>query len=141
MEAQTNDQSMRAFIAMAERRYPDEVVRVREKVSLELDITSTVFEFEGAGRNPILIFENVEGSKIPVVTNLAGNRRLLAACLDVEPRGMPDAFRQRCQNYLPVEVVNRAPWQDIVWEGDQVDLTKLPIPKHFAVDAAPYITA
>ena len=28
-----------------------------------------------------------------------------------------------------------------MFEGDQVDLTKLPIPLHFAVDAAPYITA
>jgi hypothetical protein len=36
---------------------------------------------------------------------------------------------------------NDAPWQEVVFEGDQVDLTKLPIPLHFAVDAAPYITA
>jgi UbiD family decarboxylase len=132
---------MRAFIEMVERRYPDEIVRIKEKVSRDLDITSTVFEFESAGRNPVLIFENVEGSKIPVVTNIAGNRQLLASCLGVAPDGMPNAFRERCQNYLPVELVNKAPWQDVVWEGDDIDLTKLPIPKHFAVDAAPYITA
>ena len=34
-----------------------------------------------------------------------------------------------------------APWQEVVLEGDEVDLTKLPIPTHFSVDAAPYITA
>ena len=50
-------------------------------------------------------------------------------------------FRERCQNYRPVERVDRAPWQERVVEGDAVDLTKLPIPVHFAVDAAPYITA
>src|SRR5262249_15644824 len=35
----------------------------------------------------------------------------------------------------------RAPWQEVVIEGDALDLTNLPIPVHFAGDAAPYITA
>jgi len=50
-------------------------------------------------------------------------------------------FRERCQNYRAVERVDRAPWQEVVIEGDAVDLGILPIPVHFAVDAAPYITA
>src|SRR5207244_4765098 len=32
-------------------------------------------------------------------------------------------------------------FRSVVLEGDRVDLTKLPIPTHFSVDAAPYITA
>ena len=74
-----NTQSMRAFLAMVERQYPDELVRIREPVRRELDITATVFELERAGRSPVVIFENVEGFDMPVVTNLAGNRRLIAA--------------------------------------------------------------
>lgn len=135
------DQSMRGYLEMVRRQYPDELVRVPVRVSRDLDITSAVFEFERAGRHPVIIFENVEGSPYPVVTNIAGNRRLLAAALGVEPDGLPDAYRQRCQHYQPVEVVDRAPWQATVWEGDEVDLEALPIPRHFAVDAAPYITA
>ena len=42
--------------------------------------------------------------------------------------------------YLPAETVNDAPWQEVMLEGDALDL-KLPIPLHFEVDAAPYITA
>src|SRR4029453_12837121 len=45
------------------------------------------------------------------------------------------------QKYIPCEVVKTAAWQEIVLEGDQVDLTKLPIPLHFSVDAAPYTPA
>ena len=132
---------MRGFLEIVERDYPEELVRVTEPVRQELDITSAVFEFERAGRNPVVIFENVEGFDMPVVTNLAGNRRLLAAALGVEATDLPATFRERCQNYTPVELVDTAPWQDVIVEGDDVDLTKLPIPFHFEIDAAPYITA
>jgi len=33
---------MRGFLAMVEQEYPDEVVRIRDPVRRELDITSTV---------------------------------------------------------------------------------------------------
>ena len=135
------DQSLRGFIELVERDFPDDIVRVAEPVRRELDITSTVFELERAGRSPIVVFENVEGFDMPVVTNVAGNRRLLAAALGVEPDQLPAAYRTRCQNYVPVERVDSAPWQEVVLEGDQIDLTRLPIPLHFEVDAAPYITA
>ena len=54
---------------------------------------------------------------------------------------LPTAFRERCQKYIPCEVVDTAAWDEVVLEGDQIDLTKLPIPLQFTVDAAPYITA
>ena len=134
-------QSMRGFLAMVERDYPNELVRIRQPVRHELDITATVFELERAGRSPVVIFEQVQGFDMPVVTNLVGNRVLIAAAWGVEPSALATTFRERCQNYLPVEHVDRAPWQEVVVEGDAVDVTKLPIPIHFAVDAAPYITA
>lgn len=135
------DQSLRGFLRMVERDFPEEFIRIREPVSRRLDITSTVFEFERAGRQPVLVFDRVEGFDIPVVTNIAANRRLLAAALGVKPDALPAAYRERCQNYIPVEVVPDAPWKAVVLEGDEVDLTRLPIPIHFEVDAAPYITA
>ena len=135
------DQSLRGFLQMVERDYPADFVRISDPVRRELDITSTVFEFERSGRSPVVMFENVEGFDMPVVTNVAGNRRLLAAALGVTPDDLPSAYRERCQNYTEVELVGDAPWQDVVLEGDDVDLTRLPIPLHFEVDAAPYITA
>lgn len=135
------EQSLRGFLDLVETAYAEELVRVSEPVSPRLDMTAIVFEAEKAGRSPVFLFENVEGHDLPVVTNVAGNRRLLAATLGVSAADLPLAFRERCQNYLPVEQVNRAAWQDVVLEGDDVDLTRLPIPLHFAVDGAPYITA
>ena len=51
-----------------------------------------------------MIFENVAGYDMPVVTNVAANRKLLAACLGVAPADLPTAFRERCQKYIPCEV-------------------------------------
>lgn len=137
----TDEQGLRGFLRMVETEHPNELLRIKEPVRTHLDITSLIFELESTGKSPVVIYENVEGHTMPVVTNVAGNRKLLAAALGVDSATLPTAFRDRCQNYLPCEVVDEAPWQDVVVEGDDVDITKLPIPLHFTVDAAPYITA
>jgi UbiD family decarboxylase len=137
----SDNQSLRGFLDTTAKVFPEEIIRITEPVSRQLEMTSVVFELDRLGRNPIVIFENVEGSKMPVVTNIAANRKLLAHCLKAEAKDLPAAFRERCQNYIPCELVSKAAWDDVVLEGDQVDLTQLPIPYQFSLDAAPYITA
>ena len=134
-------QSLRGFLHLVETEYPDELLRVQHPIDLRFDTTALVFELEQAGKSPVVVFENVRGNGMQLVTNVAGNRKLLAACLGVEPGDLPTAFRERCQKYIPCETVGRGAWDDVVIEGDDVDLTKLPIPLQFSVDAAPYITA
>lgn len=135
------EQSLRGFLDFFERQHPEHLLRIKEPVRRELDITSTVFELERAGCHPMVVFEQVLGASMPVVTNVAGSRMLLAAALGVSPRELPQVYRERCQSFTPVEVARETPWQEVVLEDDDHDLTKLPIPLHFAVDAAPYITA
>src|SRR4030088_938789 len=125
-------QSLRGFLQLVERDFPDEILRIRAPVRKHLDITSIVFELERAGKSPVVVYENVEGSSMPIVTNIAGNRTLLAACLGVSAGDLPTAFRERCQRYIPCETVDSAPWQEVTIEGDDIDLTALPIPLHFA---------
>ena len=138
MEA--DHQSLRGFIERTEASDPANVVRIREPVSPRLEMTATVFELERLGRSPIVIFENVVGFEIPVVTNVAGNRELLARCLDTTVARLPTVFRERCQNYIAPEITAKGAFHEVVIEGDDVDLTRLPVPFQFTVDAAPYIT-
>jgi UbiD family decarboxylase len=137
----SDNQSLRGFLRLVETEYPDELLRLREPIDLAFESTAMAFELDQAGKSPVLVFENVRGHAMPLVTNVAGNRRLLAACLGVAPGDLPTAFRERCQKYIPCETVARGAWDDVVIEGDDVDLTRLPIPLQFAVDAAPYVTA
>src|SRR6516225_2745460 len=134
-------QSLRGFLQMVEADFPEEILRIGGEVDPRLEMTSVAFELERAGKNPVIVFENPKGFKIPVVMNVAANRRLLAACFHAEPNDLPTAFRERCQKYIPCELVSEAAWNELVIEGDDVDLTKLPIPLQFTVDGAPYITA
>jgi len=134
-------QSLRGFLHLVETEHPDELMRISEPVDLRFDTTALVFELEQAGRSPVVVFENMDGRGMAMVTNVAANRRLLAACLGVAPDDLPTAFRERCQKYMPCETVERGAWEDVVIEGDDIDLTRLPVPLQFPVDAAPYITA
>src|SRR5438270_2864365 len=126
---------------MVETEYADEFLRVRAPVDLRLESTALVLELDQAGKNPVLVFENLGAQGMAMVTNIAGNRKLLAACLGVDPADLPTAFRERCQNYIPCETVDRGAWDEVVIEGNGVDLTQLPVPLQSSVDAAPYITA
>jgi 2,5-furandicarboxylate decarboxylase 1 len=144
--ANFDKQSLRGFLQMVETDFPAELLRIREPVNTKFDMTAIAFELEQAGKSPVIIFEKPISEspsviRMPVVTNVAANRKLLAASLGVDASNLPTAFRERCQKYIPCEVVKDASWHDIVIEGDDLDLTKLPVPLQFTVDGAPYITA
>jgi UbiD family decarboxylase len=139
--ANIDNQSLRGFLRMVETEFPDDFVRVRQEIDPKFESTAMLFELDRAGRSPVVVFESIKGKTMPLVTNVAGSRKLLAACLGVKVAELPTAFRERCQKYIPCEVVSSAAWDEVVLEGSQLDRTKLPIPLQFTVDAAPYITA
>ena len=136
-----DNQSLRGFVEKTEKTDPANVLRIKAPVSQQLEMTATVFELDRLNKSPIVIFEKVAGFDMPVVTNVAGNRELLARCLDTTVANLPTAFRERCQKYIPSEIVSKPSWDEIVIEGEDVDLTRLPVPFQFTIDAAPYITA
>src|SRR5262245_15866966 len=136
-----DNQSLRSFLYMVETEHPDALLRIRQPVDPRIDMTATVFELERAGKSPVIIFEKPGASAMPVVTNVAANRKLLAACLGVEPANIATAFRERCQKYIPCELAKAAAWNEAASEGDEVDASKSPHPHHFSIDGGPYITA
>jgi 2,5-furandicarboxylate decarboxylase 1 len=134
-------QSLRGFLNMVQDRFPDHFLRISEPVETRYQSTSVVFELDRAGRSPVVMFDDIGGKGMACVTNVAASRKLLAACLNTTEADLPTVFRERSQRYAPCETVERGAWDEIVLEGDDVDLTTLPIPHQFTVDAAPYITA
>ena len=114
---------------------------------------------------PALLFERPQGQSIPVLANLFGTPQrvalgmgaadvsalrdvgeLLASLKEPEaPKGMRDALgkvallKSALWDMAPKEV-RSAPCQEIVWEGDQVDLSRLPIQTCWPGDAGPLIT-
>src|SRR5688572_19467027 len=138
---------LRDFIQLLERR--GLLKRITHPVSPYLEMTEICDRTLRAG-GPALLFENPVGYDIPVLGNLFGTPErvalgmgqnsvaalkevgeLLAFLKEPEPpKGLRDAWEK-----LPLfkQVLNMAPklvskpaCQEIVYRGDQVDLTRLP---------------
>jgi 2,5-furandicarboxylate decarboxylase 1 len=114
---------------------------------------STIFEscviqqkLASEGRFPLLRFENVSGSEMPLVSNLFGSYDLLGLAMGIQPGGsrfqVLEAFRARsAQPLKPREIEkSEAPVKQVVVAGSAVDLEQLPIIHHSEGDSGKYIT-
>ncbi|MBI5441280.1 MAG: UbiD family decarboxylase [Deltaproteobacteria bacterium] len=89
-----------------------------------------------------LYFEEVKGSRIPVMTGVLGaSRETYALALGTEPERINDAWVKALLEPRPSVRVGSAPCQEVVLQGAEVDLGTLPIPVWTpGKDAAPYLT-
>src|SRR2546430_6712472 len=134
-------QSLRGFISMLEQSHPDDVVRVTEPVDVAYQMQALALELERRRRFPVLIFEQVRGHSIPVVSNVMASRRGLATALGVGESDLPETYAARLKEPLKPVVLGRAPFPVDVRRGDAADLGALPIPTYFPGDGGPYLTA
>jgi 2,5-furandicarboxylate decarboxylase 1 len=135
---------LRAFIEFLEERHPHEVVRIRKEVDPRFGVTGILALLEKQNKFPLLIFENVKGSEIPVVANMNASFTRLRLALGMEsadPKAYLKEYARREAEPIPPEETETAPVQEVVFEGDEVDVTRLPILTYHELDAAPYITA
>tara|TARA_Y100000034_G_C6871541_1_gene397982 strand:+ start:272 stop:1759 length:1488 start_codon:yes stop_codon:yes gene_type:complete len=152
---------LRDFIARLEEQ--GELVRVKQPISTKLEMTEIADRTLRAG-GPAILFENPIGFDIPVLANLFGTPKrvamgmgqtdvselrevgkLLAFLKEPEPpKGIKEALGQipvfKQVLNMPAKEVRKAPCQEVVLSGDDVDLTKLPIQHCWPGDAAPLIT-
>ena len=135
-------QSLRGFVSALEQAHPGEVVRIREPVDLAYQTQALALELERRRRFPVLIFEQVRGHSIPVVSNVMASRRGLAMALSVGETELPEEYAKRLKEPLKPVVLDRPPFPVDVQRGDgAVDLGALPIPTYFPGDGGPYLTA
>ena len=132
---------LRGYLERFEDAFPEEVLRVRAPVDLDYHLTAMTFELERRGRHPVLWFEAVRGARFPIVQNLFGSRRNFAFALGVTEADLTEAWGAMDAAPLPPIVCETGPILDNVVTGDAVDLAALPVPRHFAEDGGPYITA
>ena len=132
---------LRSFIAQLEAKSPEEIARVNKPLSPRYEISALLTHLEKIKRFPLLFFEKVKGSDVPVVINAQASRRLMAIALDGKPEELARKFGERQSKPIPPVEVTEAPVQEVTKLGDEVDLTEVPMLTHYDVNAAPYITA
>jgi len=149
---------LREWIALLERE--GELVRVRAEVDPRLEATEIVDRVVKAG-GPALLFENVKGSKLPLLVNQFGSERRMCLAFGVErlddvaarlgeilelqpPEGLAAKVRglktlKSIADSRP-KSVRRGACQEIVLRGDEVDLGLLPVQTAWPGDGGPFIT-
>ena len=152
---------LRDFIAQLESI--GELKRVSVEVDTRFEMTEICDRVLRAG-GPAILFEKPKGHTFPVLANLFGTPRRVALGMGQEsvsalrevgkllaylkepepPKGLKDAWDKlpvlkQVLNMSP-KIVSSAPCQEVVWEGDGVDLSRLPIQHCWPGDVAPLIT-
>ncbi len=138
---------LRTYLDRVERLLPDQLVRVKEPVSHEYDVTRRIEETAHVSGNPALLFENVKGFSQPVLVNVFGHVDRIKLALEgarspVATR--PDMYREwgaLMTKSVEPETVPSGPVKEIKLKGNKVDLTKLPILRFYEQDAGRYITS
>ncbi|MEO1020078.1 MAG: UbiD family decarboxylase [Pseudomonadota bacterium] len=152
--------SLRDFVTHLESR--QRLVRVSAPVSRDLEITEIHTRLL-AEEGPAVLFENVLDATMPVLTNLFGTVERVAWAANREPHelrelgetlaflrqpqppeGLRDALdlaplMQAVLSMRP-RSVSRAACQEIVLEGGEIDLARLPVQSCWPGEPAPLIT-
>ncbi|MCX9453588.1 4-hydroxy-3-polyprenylbenzoate decarboxylase [Vibrio cholerae] len=156
-----NFKDLRDFLDYLEQR--GELKRITHPIDPHYEMTE-ISDRTLRAKGPALLFENPLGYDFPVLTNLFGTpervamgmgRQQVQELRDVgqwlaylkepePPRGLKElieklpVFKQVLN--MPVKRLRRAPCQEIVWQGDEVELDKIPVMSCWPDDVAPLLT-
>ncbi len=157
--------SLRDFMTMLEGR--GDLVRVRAEVSTHLEMTEIQTRLLAEG-GPAVLFENpvdADGNRaaMPVLVNLFGTIERVAAGMGRSPAELreigemlaflrqpepPGGFKEALGMWpllktvmaMKPKTVSRAPCQEVVLQGDDIDLAQLPVQTCWPGEPAPLIT-
>ena len=110
-------------------------------INPKFEITRCIYKLIKENKNRAVKFDNVSGSRIPVVSNLFGTRERLALALGCLADRLHQTYREREAAPLQPKIVESGEIQELIYQGEDVDLGLLPVVSHNANDAGPYITA
>ena len=150
--------SLRDFVKTLENA--GELNRIKAKVSPNLEITE-ITDRVSKTEGPALLFENVEGSEMPLLINAFGSHQRMAMALGVETLGEvadeiegmiklgpPESLLDKIKilgvlaklTNFPPKTVKRGACQEVVLTDHEMSLAALPIIKCWPLDADKYIT-
>lgn len=135
---------LRGFLSFLESEHPDHVLRVSREVDPVFGVSGILHRLESDGHHKVVVFENVKGSDIPLVSNMHADFERLRLALDMQEgdeRAFVAEYAARESRPIAPVPVSDAPVQEVVKLGDDVDLGELPVCQYHEHDSGKYITA
>ena len=140
------NKDLRTFIGEARQLGPAYFATVSRPVDPIFEPCILQQKLAADGRYPVIRCDRMNGSDLPLATNLFGSYELLGLALGVDPDEPKSAilrrFMEREQNPMPTETIAAAdsPVKQKIFTGDDIDLGALPIVQHAEKDSGKYIT-
>jgi UbiD family decarboxylase len=128
---------LREFLSFLEQR--GDLLKSKKPVDAKFEISSYIRKTSDV-RGPALYFENVKGFDMPVVGGVFATRERAFLALETSPEEYVYKFHNALDRLVPPKLVSNAPCKDVIYTGDKIDLTRLPIPIFSEQDPAPFIT-
>ncbi|MDB5819878.1 MAG: UbiD family decarboxylase, partial [Rhizobacter sp.] len=118
-----------------------ELLRISEPTDLDNRKTPLVLELDARKQTPVVLFEHPLGHEAQVVCNLFADRDRIARMVGTTRAQFNATWTRTLEHLLPAVVVDSGPVQEVVFTGDDVDVSSLPISRHFSGDAGRYISS
>lgn len=132
---------LREFIVFLEEK--KELRRIKKPVDTRHEIAAYIRKSSDV-RGPALLFENVKNFNTPVVGGLLATRNRVLMALGVASDQYDtymNKFMDAIDHLLPPKLVPSGPCKEVIYKGEDVDVTRLPVPTLSAKDSGPFITA
>lgn len=111
-----------------------------ETIDHPLDPLDVAARLDGNPR--AVLFRNLRGSGMELVGNVMGARRRLALAFGVPERDLLAEVMRRAAALIPPTRAGAAPpVQQVVWTGEDADLTRLPVHLQHGEDGGLYVSA
>src|SRR6266850_7473252 len=124
--------SFRGFLQALRKQ--DELLEISRSVDLR-NVAALVPQSDKA-----VLFSNVRGYSMPVVSGLLQSRNRLAIGMGADYRGIEQKLRSAMDRPIKPRLVKKAPVKDVVRTKNKVDLYQLPVPLFSLMDGGPMIT-
>jgi UbiD family decarboxylase len=134
-------ETFRTFLEDMEKTGEGGFIRIDKEVDWRYEAAAIVKKLEMARKVPLIIFENIKGKSIPVAVNCNGTRGRVARALGVPKEELEKQVIHAFQHPIAPVEVSQAPAQEVVLQGEDIDITRLPAMVYHDTDVGPYITA
>ncbi|MBI2209414.1 MAG: UbiD family decarboxylase [Deltaproteobacteria bacterium] len=124
--------SFRDFVAACRKN--GELIEISQSVDLR-NVAALVPQSDKA-----LLFTNVEGYSMPVVSGLLQSRKRLSLALGVPYERIEKKLRDAMEHPIKPKLVKQAAVREVILTENKVDLYRLPVPIFSTMDGGPMIT-
>jgi 2,5-furandicarboxylate decarboxylase 1 len=129
------------FLKQVQEEEPDAFVRVKKEVDPKFELCGVVRKLQEQKSYPVVYFEKVKGTKMPVVSNVFATKSRLAIAFGAREPFLLQDYMANEDKRLPSKMVSDGPVKENVVKGAKLDLGFLPHIVHCEKDAGPYVTS